>query len=103
MAKKPKRPERASVTKAEMIQAGAGRPQGSPNRNYADLVVLPPSCPMCEGTDFSPREQSVSRDMSGTLHDGRIYSRIVWYKSRCKACGQWVSFREFHLVVATDR
>ncbi len=88
----------ANVAKAEMIQTPAGRPAGSANRHYADLVVLPPACPMCEGTNFTPRQQTISREINGTLLDGRIYNRIVWSKARCTGCGQWVAFREFHLV-----
>ncbi len=82
---------------AAAVDSAAGRPPGSQNREYVPLKVLPPACPRCEGTAFTPREQTVTRDISGEI-DGRVYNRIVWAKACCEGCGQWVTFREYHLV-----
>ncbi len=79
----------------------SGRPPGSPNREYLDLIVLPPACPRCEGTEFTPRAQTRSLEVTGCVPgENRVYNRIVWSKARCVACGQWLAFREYQLVAA---
>lgn len=88
-----------NVAKEKKTEARVGRPVGSVNREYIDIVVLPPCCPMCDGTEFTDRQQTKRRELSGYIPgDGRLYNLIVWSRARCKGCRQWLAFREYHLI-----
>jgi hypothetical protein len=75
--------------KPEEAKGDAGRPAGSPNRDYAVTQAIAPRCNKCDGTEFSPRQHVITRRHCGTAPDRKPYNMIGNYRHRCLGCGQW--------------
>ncbi len=75
-----------------------GRPPGSRNNEYADLLVIPEACPKCKSIGLVRLEGSknVVRAIEG-VHNGFHYRKITWTRKRCPnaECGQLVMVRTF--------
>lgn len=70
-----------------------GRPKGSTNREYADVVVCPPKCPSCSrAIDTKSGRQFRQVEYHHKAEDGTISNCIRWYRTRC-SCGQWITYR----------
>ena len=68
--------------------AGPGRPVGSRNEPDPPVCVVEPSrCLKCGSMTRSDYWGKVVRECTG-MHNGRPYSRVVWRRCRCLACGQ---------------
>jgi ribosomal protein L32 len=44
-------------------------------------------CPKCGSTRRAPYWQKVERAISG-VKDGKLYSKVVWRRTKCLDCGQ---------------
>jgi hypothetical protein len=73
-----------------------GRPAGSANKEYADAVEIPATCPSCGGVELTkvPGSKELEQDYAGELPNGFRYRSIVRIRKRC-ACGQCVIVRTF--------
>lgn len=86
MAKARKRAKKATRKKAT---TKPGRPAGSPNVDVQTVRVMPSACPKCASTERGEYTRAHSKAITGRDTDtGRIYNRVTWRHTKCKACGQ---------------
>jgi hypothetical protein len=79
----------------------AGRPAGSKNRQY-DQATVPAvldtttetKCPRCGSTDREPYFHKTEQEIDG-IHEGQIYTRVVWRRTKCRACEQYRSDKSY--------
>lgn len=82
-------------TKGKKAPTGPGRPKGSPNRDYVDVVVIPPKCPSCHTAIDVKRGKRYREVQYAQIHaDGTKTNRVRWYRTAC-ACGQAISYRRY--------
>lgn len=74
-----------------------GRQPGTPNLDRRGVVLIAPRCPACGSTDRAPydRRYDCHVEQGGTAPDGQVYTHIVIRRTRCLACGQALTHREY--------
>jgi len=75
-----------------------GRPNGSENKVYQDVVEVPPACHSCGSTNLRiiNGNKPLIRNLPGKLRSGITYNRVRWDRKICKDCGQMVGVRKFY-------
>lgn len=71
--------------------AKAGRPKGSTTKKYKVVDSQPSRCPNpeCQSTDREPYRDGPHIEMAYCgSQDGKLYTHVVWRRTRCRACGQ---------------
>lgn len=71
-----------------------GRPKGSANREYVDVVVIPPKCPKCSrAVDTTKGKKFRQVKYAHKSPDGTLSNVIKWYRTQC-VCGQFIAYRK---------
>lgn len=68
-----------------------------PQAEYTQVDVIPPACTKCGSTERTGYHCVRTLESKGNLK-GRPYTRIVWKRTICKACGQHRTDRVFENV-----
>lgn len=54
-----------------------------------DVVVTSVTrCTKCDSTERVPYFGTVTRAISGLDPEGKVFTHVIWRRTRCKACGQ---------------
>jgi predicted Zn-ribbon and HTH transcriptional regulator len=84
---KTKKPALQPVTDQALTdQAAAAAPSVS-EKPHVNLVQ-PSACRVCGSTDRAAYHNVRALDFPGETPDGRKYSRVVFRRTKCLACGQ---------------
>lgn len=94
MSKPKPRPQQIQTPPAP---PAGGRPPGTPNKDYDEVVATPTACLRCDSTERSPYYDRQELDYAGE-HDGRPFNRIVWRACSCLQCGQHRRDKSYELV-----
>lgn len=98
MSKPKSRPQQTPTpTPTAPPPPAAGRPPGTPNRDYDEVVAAPTACQRCSSTERSRYTHRQELEYAGE-HDGRPFNRIVWRSCSCLACGQHRRDKFFELI-----
>lgn len=96
MSKKTKRPPQKPAPKASGKPA-SGRPAGTPNKSYREVVADVSRCPSCGSTERTPYTDRQELEYEGE-RDGKSYNRVIWRTCSCAACGQHRKDKSFELL-----
>lgn len=74
-----------------------GRKKGTPNLDRKTVYTVAPRCPTCGSTDREnyDRRHDHYVQHGGTAPDGQPYTHIVIRRTKCRACGQALTHREY--------
>lgn len=91
----PKPKTQTKRTRGKKAQQGPGRPKGSPNLDYADVVVIPPKCPSCHVAIDVKHGKKYKQVAYDVVHpNGAMTNLVRWYRTVC-VCGQAISYRRY--------
>lgn len=68
-----------------------GRPKGAKNIKREMILVKPPRCPRCQGSEFTPYTDKYELSYEGM---GLEFTKITYRPCRCKCCGLHTTHQE---------
>jgi len=80
-----------------MQKAKRGRPKGATTKPREPVCFVPARCPSCQSTLRDPFREKPYKEMEegGIAPDQQPYTHIVWRRTRCGGCGQWLTIRSY--------